>query len=196
MSEGKIKSYIKSFEKYDGGIRSLQWVSYKAAAVRFVNLVEDIEFNNKSVLDVGCGFGDLIPFITSRALHFKYTGIDLLHEFTDEAQKRYPDYEFITGDYFTKRLGKFDVICCSGALNGRSANVMEDRKAKIKNMFNKANDALVFNMAGGYKVKNSEKSKVYYADSSEILEYCLTLTSRIIFKQHYHNKDFTIALFK
>jgi len=196
MSEGKIKSYSKSLKKHKGGIKSLQWFNYISAATRFKQLVGDVELEHKTILDVGCGFGDLIPFIASKTLNFKYTGVDLLRKFTDEAGKRYPEFTFLTQDYFAKPFGKFDVIFCSGALNGKSKDPVDDRKQKIKELFKHTKEVFVFNMAGGANVEKGNTSRVYYADSVEILSYCLTLTPKVIFKQHYHKKDFTIVMFK
>ena len=192
MSVGKKRSYAKSYQRHNGGVRSLQWANYRAAAIRLRELVQNIPLEGKRILDIGCGFGDLIPFIAAQTLNFTYTGVDLLHEFTEEAQKRYPECKFVTADYFSKPFGTFDVIFCSGALNGRG-DAIEERKRKIQKMFNNAKEVLIFNMAGGTNIQNSENSKLFYADSTDILSFCISLTPKIIFKQHYH---FTITMFK
>ncbi len=196
MSEKKINSYTKSFDKHDGGIRSLQWAGYKAAATRFTQLTGDFPLHQKAILDVGCGFGDLIPFISKEALDFTYTGIDLIAQFTDEATKRYPEHTFQTGDFFAAPEGMFDVVFCSGALNGRGDDPLGERTEKIATLFTHTREVLAFNMAGGASPHNKETGPVFYADSAEILSFCLTLTPKVIFKQHYHPKDFTIIMFK
>ena len=43
---------------------------------------------------------------------------------------------------------------------------------------------------------NEKDSNVWYADSLEILEYCMTLTHRVILRANYHSKDFTILMYK
>jgi len=54
-------------------------------------------------------------------------------------------------------------------------------------MFGYAKNVLAFNMLGGYpQPENNPKSNVWYADSLEILRYCLDLTRRVIFKADYH----------
>ena len=195
-SSKKIQSYRKEFQKHDGGIKSLQWASYKSAANRFQQLVSEFELAGKDVLDVGCGFGDLIPFLSYKTSNFNYTGIDLLSEFTTEAQKRYPEHRFQTLDYFANSpKEKYDVVFCCGALNGQGENPLKERKRKILILFNQAKEVLVFNMAGGTGIFNDSK-RIYYADSRKILDYCLTLTPKVILKQHYHSKDFTIFMFK
>lgn len=191
----KTKSYRDSFKKHEGGIKSLQWASYKSAANRFKQLVGDFNLEGKTILDVGCGFGDLVPFISNYANNFTYTGVDLLDDFIHEAQKRYPEHSFRELDYFSNPLDEdYDVVFCSGALNSAKDNV-KIRKEKIQILFSKTKYALAFNMAGGHGVFNKNK-KIYYADSAEILNYCTSLTSKVVFKQHYHKRDFTIIMFK
>ncbi|MCX6762872.1 MAG: class I SAM-dependent methyltransferase [Candidatus Moranbacteria bacterium] len=91
----KENAYARAFKRHKGSIKSLMWKSYASASIRYKELIKDIDFNNKSILDVGCGFGDIIPFISSKSTSFEYTGIDLTEEFTREAEKRYPDYKFV-----------------------------------------------------------------------------------------------------
>jgi len=43
-----------------------------------------------SLLDVGCGYGDVIPYLPA----CRYVGIDLLEPFVREGQARRPDYDF------------------------------------------------------------------------------------------------------
>lgn len=45
--------------------------------------------------------------------------------------------------------------------------------------------------------KNTLKKKaIKYVDSLNILNYCFTLTNRIILRNQYHSKDFTIIMFR
>ncbi len=196
MSEKKVRSYTRSLLKYHGGIRSLQWKNYKSAATRFTQLVGDFPLHNKTILDVGCGLGDLIPFISSESLDFTYTGIDLMPPFIEEAKRRYPEHTFEIRDFFASPSGEFDVIFCSGVLNGRIDNPFAERTSKIATLFTHTREVLAFNMAGGRAPQNKATGPVYYSNSLEILEFCLTLTPKVILKQHYHPKDFTIIMFR
>lgn len=194
----KKNAYSKAFEKHQGSIKSLMWKSYVSASIRYKELIKDIDFNNKSILDVGCGFGDIIPFISSKSTSFEYTGIDLTGEFTREAKKRYPDYKFVEGNYFKSPLRKkFDIIICCGALNGNyGERTLRRRKKAIKTMFDHCKEAIAFNMAGGTSPDNEKDSIIYYADSKDMLGYCAKLSKKVILRNHYHEKDFTIIVIK
>lgn len=196
-SSRKVDAYRKAFEKYGNDPRSLQWVSRKSAEVRYKELVRDIDFEGKSILDVGCGFGDIVKHIASKTGDFSYTGIDIIPEFIEVAKSKYFNQKFMVGDYFGKPLRKrFDVVLSSGTLNANISNVTAYRKKAIETMFNQAREVVAFNMAGGHPQPRNESKRVYYADSLEILEYCFTLTSKVILRNQYRRKDFTIVLFK
>jgi len=191
------KAYQKTFQKYGVTPKALQWRNSESAEVRYRNLVVDIDFNNKSILDIGCGFSDLIPFIENKSKKFTYTGIDVVPEFIREDQKKYPHHSFLVGDW-VKLIGKSDIILCSGVLNNKvKDNQYAYRKKAISLMYENANEVLAFNMAGGFpQPKNEDKYKVYYVDSQKIFRFCLCLTNKIILRHHYRKKDFTIVMFK
>ena len=190
-------AYQKSFEKHGPTFRALQWNSKSAAEIRYQNIVADIEFDNKSVLDIGCGFGDIIPFIETKSSKFEYTGIDIVPEFIKESRKRYPKHSFQLGDWM-ELIEKHDIILCSGVLNNKvKGSQYSYRKKAISLMYKNANETLGFNMAGGFpQPENKDKYKVYYVNSLIILEYCLSFTRRVILRHHYRNNDFTILMFR
>ena len=64
----KVTAYQNAFKKNRGSVRSLMWNSYVSASKRYKELVSEINFNNYSVLDVGCGFGDIIDLLLNKKL--------------------------------------------------------------------------------------------------------------------------------
>ena len=125
-------------------------------------------------------------------------GVDLVPEFIKISKRRHPQYKFKVLDYFKNPLTrKFDIVILSGALNSNIKNAVNYRKNAIKTMFDHTKESLAFNMAGGHpQPRNKKGNSVYYADSLVILKYCLTLTSKIIFRHHYRKIDFTIIMYK
>jgi ubiquinone/menaquinone biosynthesis C-methylase UbiE len=192
-------NYLKAYRKYGLNPKSLRWKSKKAADLRYFELTKDIDFEGKRVLDVGCGFGDLIPFISKKAKNFTYTGVDLMPEFIAVCRQRFKDNEFIQRDYYSNPLKKrFDIVLTSGTLNSNSKDALGFRKKAIRVMFEKAKEVTAFNMAGGHPrpVNRFKKGSIYYADSLSILKFCLSLTSKIVFRHHYRKQDFTVVMYK
>lgn len=190
--------YLKRYKKFGNNPKALGWHSKKAAEQRYEQIIADINFEGKSVLDVGCGFGDIIPFIKKKAKNFEYTGVDIVPEFVRQAKKLNPLYKFEIRDYFKNPLKKnFDVVLCVGSLNSNLKDNLNFRKKAIKKMFGYAKYALIFSMAGRHpKPYTSPKSNVWFADPVEILEYCYSLTKKVVLLNHYHTRDFTIVMFR
>ena len=80
--------HSERLSKYGQNVRSL-WGSTESQRIRFKILAEMGDFNNKSVLDVGCGFGDFYTFLREQNIHpAKYCGIDISENYVKNAIKR------------------------------------------------------------------------------------------------------------
>ena len=192
------ESYLRRFRKYGVDPRSLKWQSGKAAEQRYKEIVSLLNLEGKDILDVGCGFGGIIPFIASLVNKFSYTGIDLVGEFIDEAKRIYPEHTFIKGDYFAKPLKKkFDIIIANGSLNSNVPHNLAFRKKAIMTMFANAKEAVVFNMAGGYpQPKTALGSNVWFADGREIEKFCKGLSPNLTFINHPGRREFCMVLLR
>lgn len=198
LEPSEIKNqYQKRFKKYGVSPQSLYWKGKGAAHQRFRQFWAEINFNDKSVLDVGCGFGELGKFLIKRYKNVDYTGIDIVPEFIEEAKKSLPQLKFEVCDYLKSPLvQKFDVVVASGILNSNVTDNMAYRKKAVVTLFGMAKKILAFNMLGSHPApQNSSDKNTWYADSLEILSYCLTLTRRVIFRANYNPKDFTIFMY-
>lgn len=195
------KFYQDKFKKYGLSHKSLMWKEKGAAHQRFRQFWAEIDFNDKNVLDVGCGFGEMGNFLTKRYKNVKYKGVDIVPEFIYNGKLKYPGLNLEVEDFFGQPKPEvFDTVICSGAINsnlGSKQENMEFRKNAIKTMFDHATHILAFNMLGTHpQIDTEEGSNVWYADSLEVLEYCMSLTRRVIFRHHYNSKDFTIIMYK
>lgn len=189
--------YKKSLAEHGESPRALLWVSYRVAAIRYKELVTDIAVEGRSILDAGCGMGDLLPFLYAKSTNFRYLGVDVNKDFIEIAKKRYEGHEFKVADPFTQKIGRFDVVVSSGTMNGNVDSWLEKRKNAIAHLFGLANETLAFNMAGGLKDIPSTHLNAF-ARLEEIQAFCATLTTRLIVRNHYSSKGkgFTIVMFK
>lgn len=91
----QFECYDGKFELYGEDIRSLGYSSPEAQETRMKAASEIIDFSDKSVLDVGCGFGDLYAFLKKQGIHLrKYVGIDINPRMIAIARKRFPKLKF------------------------------------------------------------------------------------------------------
>jgi SAM-dependent methyltransferase len=191
--------YQEKFKKYGVSPKSLLWKTKGSAHQRFRQFWAEIDFTEKTVLDIGCGFGELGNFLIKRYEGVKYEGIDIVPEFIKEGKIKYPHLDLEEGNYMKDSINKrYDIVVASGVLNSnyRDEN-MKYRMDAINKMFEMTTDVLAFNMLGGHPhPDNNAGSNIWYTDSLEILKYCMTLTRRVILRANYHPRDFTIFMYK
>ncbi|MFH1025430.1 MAG: class I SAM-dependent methyltransferase [Nitrospirota bacterium] len=94
------------------------------------------DLSGKTILDFGCGKGDLYGFLRDKGVAVAYCGIDVNDNLIELAQHKYPQAEFIAldidEDTFHRR---FDVIIGIGVFNLRIAGIEESMKGLLKNLF-------------------------------------------------------------
>lgn len=187
--------YEKSLAEHGKSPKALLWSNYRTAAIRYKELVTDTPVEGRSILDAGCGMGDLLPFLYAKSTNFRYLGVDTNKDFVEIAKKRYDGHEFKVADIFNDKINQYDVVISSGVLNGNVEGWLEKRKNAIAHLFEITIEALAFNMAGGLKDIPSTPLNAY-ARLEEIQAFCTTLTPRLIVRNHYASKGFTIVMFK
>lgn len=189
------EDYDEAFEKYGAGPKALLWWDYRSMAIRFRELVKDVPIDGKSVLDAGCGMGDLLPYLYSKSTNFRYLGVDKSENFIEVAKKRYEGHHFKVGNPFSQPEGMFDIVLSSGVMNGNVDNWLLKRKKMIKALWEQTGEVLAFNMAGGLKPIRHD-SLIAYADAQVVFDFCKTLSRRVILKADYLEKDFAIVMYK
>lgn len=187
--------YKKSLTEHGQSPKALLWANYRIAAVRYKELVVDTPIEGKSILDAGCGMGDLLPFLYAKSSNFRYLGVDTSEGFIEIAKKRYEGHEFKVADPFAKKIGSYDVVISSGVMNGNVEDWLEKRKRAIAQLFGMANETLAFNMSGGITPAPNTALNAF-AKLEEIQAFCASLTPKLIVRNHYSTKGFTIVMFK
>lgn len=109
------KKYDEYEEKYgvdNGWLPGSQQYNFQ----RLIEIQElaEVPFKDATILDVGCGTGDLSEFLSPFPIK-KYVGIDIYPKALEKARKRYPQEEFIEGDLLTYPFNEtFDYAFASG----------------------------------------------------------------------------------
>ena len=100
--------YLQRLAEFGHDPRALGWTKGKQEE-RFSALTSRVDLTRaKSVLDVGCGFGDLFPFLTERGFRGRYVGIDFIDELLEVGRQAYPDAELTLAD-----IDEFDACFCA-----------------------------------------------------------------------------------
>ena len=90
--------------------------------------------NNHSILDVGCGFGDLFGYLKKNKTDFDYLGCDINEKIINVAKDQYPDVTFVVHDFLDLKLEKkYDWVIASGIFNFK----LNDNEIYIQKMLTK-----------------------------------------------------------
>ncbi|MCK4603030.1 MAG: class I SAM-dependent methyltransferase [Phycisphaerae bacterium] len=171
----------------------LDWADAESQAARFSVLVENVDPDGKSLLDVGAGLGDLASFLEQRKISVGYTGVDLLEKMVAEARRRHPDAKFLCADVFTNdcfKPGSFDVVFCSGIFNLNLGNNLLFLPGAIRRLLGLSRDWVVFNLL--HKRAAHREEKYFHYDPAEVLAILEPLPCQMRIIDDYLPNDFTL----
>jgi SAM-dependent methyltransferase len=149
------------------------------------------------VLDVGCGFGDLLSFLAPRWPAVVYTGWDLSAAHLAEARRRHPAATFVEGDALDMlraawQAGQaWDCVVASGTLNVRVPRWERWSWALVTAMWRVTRRTLAFNVLSN---EVPHPSVVVAVDAAEWLARCRVLSPQATLRAGYLPGDATLIL--
>lgn len=183
--------------EFEGGtVEALGYRGEESQAKRFEALSTVGNLNGCSVLDIGCGHGDLKGFLDARFHGFSYIGIDQMAEFILHARSLYgqrPSCYFCIADFTEAELPRADYVFASGALGYRCGN-SDFPFAMIEEMYLVAKKALAFNMLDAAKFPSHPLLVGH--DVERVVEFCRRLSRDVRLVRGYLEDDFTVLMYK
>ena len=183
------KIYLEKFGEGDN-VTNLGWGSTKSQESRFKVLLEIPGYIiGDSVLDVGCGYGDLSNYAEN------YTGIDLREKCIEIAGNRYPKIreKFIHSSIFDIE-NQFDWIVASGIFcfkDDWDINI----NLHLSRILNISKKGVAINFLSDLS-KGTRDSSMKYAKISECSDIIGKYTNRFIIRHDYLPNDFTVYIYK
>lgn len=191
----------------EGDVKTLGWGSSESQRQRFdklLSIIPNKDINGKTVLDVGCGFGDLLtyasPFPRDPEDKFVYIGMDMIERTVEEAKKAHkgdPAAAFVHGSFLEYDFGDsgFDYVFASGIFSVKSTDWEHNAYASLKKMFSLCRIGMATNFLSS--VHSDQIITSQYIHPATILTFCLReLTPWINLIHDYRTNDFTIHLHK
>jgi SAM-dependent methyltransferase len=167
-------------------------------AARYAILLSPIDFSNYSkdeplrLLDVGCGFGLLLEYLTANSLldRVDYTGVDLLDSMLKEARRRWPRHRFDQRDVRDERYDdhEFDYSIACGLFTVKHGNTYHETRAfaqdTLKAIWPSVKLGLAFNAMS--KHVDWERDDLFHWPLDDIMAFCKRDLSRhVTFRLDY-----------
>jgi SAM-dependent methyltransferase len=195
------KKYIEDYYKPNIGkglpdFKVLGWESKEAQYLRFEMLSSKVDLENKKLLDVGCGLGNLLEYFISKGINVEYTGVDIIEDMIVSAKQKNLPGEFYCMDLFNQHpfdANSFDVIYTSGIFNLNMGNNMDFLESALGCFFNLSNDIVAFNLLDEV---SPDKEDLYFYYNHEVVaamikrQYPQVKSIEVV--RGYLNNDFTI----
>lgn len=179
-----IKYYEDNLKKYGpNDERSLGWTKHKQEA-RFTQLLRFLKPERGTLLDIGCGFGDLYTYLKKnpKYRYVDYTGIDVMQQFIDIAIQNHPDKSdsFYRADFCTENgRGDYD-FCVASGIFGHMVYESEQE------MFNFLSD----------KVDYRTSAEDFHASPEKALSLAYRLSKNIVLDNSTMPFEFSVTIFK
>lgn len=171
------------------------WSTGETQETRFRILSEIADVQGSSVLDVGCGVGDLYGYLSSRNKDIDYVGIDLHPSMIAHATRKFPDAVFLHQS-LEKIQDNFDYIFVSGAFNLRLDNNEQYLERMINLMFSRAKIGVAFNLLSRYAPYDLVYSDLYYYDPGAVFSQCKKIANKVTLRHDYLLNDFSMYMYK
>jgi SAM-dependent methyltransferase len=186
------------FARYGTDPRSLGWMKGRQA-VRFAAALDGVRPGElHSVLDVGCGFGDLRLYLESVGWKGRYHGIDLVPEFVDEARRRIPGdettFEHIDLDDLNPQW-RYSACMAIGVFNHRlrESNMEVVERAMFK-MWEVCEQVLIIDFLSA--TADARRDDLFYADPREVYAICSRLSRRVLIHHAYMPFEFQVKIWR
>lgn len=196
------KFYDSRAEQYGNDIRSVGWGSQKDQFLRFEVLLREVPPTGKTILDIGCGKGDLIQFLDERyGKDYKYIGVDLSSSLISCAEKAWSDrgnVSFFCGDIFewaeSEKFQPVDISVLSGALTYRLSDNESLANRVMTKMYEVSSETAALNFLTKYV--DFELEKNFHFEPEKVFSWAKKLSKFVSLFHDYPLWEFTIQVHK
>lgn len=191
-----IARHSDSLLRHGYSANALYWSNSEIQTLRFRVLSEIGIEEGASVLDVGCGFGDLAAYLQQRGLTVNYLGVDLSPHLIDKGREIHPGLDLRQGDLFDLDPPPrgYDYVLLSGALNEPLQDDGAYARRVIERMYETCSRGVAFNLLDRRNEWVARRFDLQSFNPDEIITFCQTLGARCQLRDDYLDNDFTVYL--
>lgn len=206
MNKDDLRNKVSDY--YDEKLRlhgtspnGVDWKDEDSQELRFLQLQEAFELDsNSTLLDYGCGYAALLPYLRKRGWNGKFLGFDWSTDMIAVAEELHGDDQ---SQFFSDEslLPVCDFVVASGIFNVKLDCKTDAWLGHILSTLDRidslATKGFSFNVLTGFSDPGRMRDDLYYADPSFMLSYCMRRYSRWVRLTHdYKLYEFTITVSK
>jgi SAM-dependent methyltransferase len=195
--EETTRWYEDKVRRFGFDHRGLGFRNRSSQEKRFEALLALGDFHGKRLLDVGCGFADLLDFLMTRGIHPIYTGLDICEPMILRCHELFPGdvANFVCADVLEYQPDEpFDFVVASGLFGLDSEGARERIRPSLERMFGWCRDGMAANFLSTCSARHAD-SRVY-VEPWKALEVGLALTPAARLDHTYLPNDFTLHLYQ
>jgi SAM-dependent methyltransferase len=199
----RVFSYYEEFLRHPEDARKVAWRSVHGQELRFENLLEALDEGVVpfSVLDVGCGLGDLFGYLGRTGRQVDYLGVDIVPQMVEQARARHPEGRFeVCNILESPPRRRFDLVLCSGGMTVRVPRHEQFVRRMLEAMLELADMAVAVNFqstrAYGLNPLARQDEDLYHADPLKLYGMCRQLSRWTALREDMLVSDVTVYLYK
>jgi len=197
-----VKVYNDAFKEF--GVddrRSILWTKDKQDMRFELLLGESFKRSNMSLLDYGCGFGDLNLFLKKHYYDLKYSGCDINKNFINNAKKINPENELFLIESSKDIKNNYDIILISGTFNvlclDSHLSMKEYVFEQLLYLFTKTNYMLSVNFLSHLTDKEYRYDGHFYLNPTDLYDFAVkNITKRVFMDASSLPYEITFKFFK
>ena len=194
-----VEKYRQGYAEHGYSPKSLGWDKGNQD-IRFEVLLSFFEVSGKSILDIGCGFGDLNKVLSrENGDSYQYLGVDLVGELIDEGRHHYPqdNIKFLNADFLEYHFDQsFDIVVASGVFNQKfdigKNDLFVDRV--LKKAWTLCTEGFAFDFLSD-KV-DYRHDHTYHNNPERILGLAYSLSRNVVLRNDYMPFEFCLYVGK
>jgi ubiquinone/menaquinone biosynthesis C-methylase UbiE len=194
----EIRSFYNSkYQEFGSGVKSVGWSTVQSQRTRYQILLNGEDLRGKSVIDLGCGLGALIPLIREQVEDdFQYIGVDISSNFVTYCRENFPqkNIDFFEGNFLELTLPEVDFVIASGVFTLNVPGMVEYAQQCLSKMYKLSRKACAVNFLS--TKADFELAKNLHYEPKMMLEFALQLTQNVTLIHGTPNFEFSVILRK
>jgi len=192
--------YTAKLAEHGARAQGVDWSSESSQLLRFEKLLTVCDLSVPfSLIDYGCGYGALLPFLRERRAAVQYAGLDVSEAMITAARRLHgegTDIRFLTDE---SRLDQADFCVASGIFNVKleasEADWEEYIFATVDRIAALSTKGFAFNMLTSYSDNDRRRPYLYYGNPAYWFDVCKRHHSRFVTLYHdYPLWEFTLVV--